>query len=322
MMAAESPVILCAGYANWDIVLQVDALPDTDHAAALQHRHETLGGSAANTALGLETLGTNTALLARVGTDIQGQQITDTLSGHGVTSFVKETEDPTNTVFCLAATGNDPQYLVDLHGHAGITSADVPRETWNAVNHVHVTSFDPDLAGIVAEEAASDGKSVSFNPTQDYELHEFPRAVNAADLLIVNDTEYRFLLDRYDVPELVSNGSTIVRTHGSDGATVTTPTVTTDHEGYRVDAADVVDPVGAGDSFVAALLNEWLESPVSPHHPGTHARPTDKRIWTQLVATANAAGAYAVLHEGPPTGLDGDAIADIVSGTHPTNAVQ
>lgn len=318
MMAGQPPPVLCAGFANWDVVLGLDELPDTDLSSSLHSRTEKIGGSASNTALTMESLGTSTGLLARVGTDPYGKRITEILNRNDVDTFLKETEDPTNTVFCIAADGNDPQYLADLHGHAGINASDVPERSWDAVKHVHLTSFHPELAGELAETASAEGKTVSFNPTQDFDKQTFRKAVHASDLLIVNDTEYRFIIDRYDVPELIGDGKTIVRTHGSDGVTAITPDFTVGHDGFPVEAGEIVDPIGAGDSFVAALLSEWVDSPVSPHTTDDQTEDERAQEWVQLLATGNAAGARAVLQKGAPTEFSKHVLDEIVDGTSPT----
>lgn len=316
-MAGQNPEILCVGFANWDVVLRVDELPDTDLSTSLNGRNETLGGSAANTAVGIESLGADTALLSRIGTDTNGSRVKDTVTSNGVTAAFQETDAPTNTIYCVVADGHDPQYLSDVPGPGDLSVDDVPDLMWAGVNHVHLTSFDPELAGTIAEEAAADGKTVSFNPTQDYEDREFPRVVQAADLVIVNETETEILRERYDVPALIEDGMTLVETHGSDGATVKTRVFTVHHDGFEVTADDVVDPVGAGDSFVAALLARWISSPVSPHHV-VNGSQADATVWENLLADANAAGAYAVLQDGAPTGLSRDSINQILTGSEAT----
>ncbi len=313
-MDGKSPTVLCVGYANWDVVLTVDSLPDTDHSSSLTDRKETLGGSAANTALGIETLGTETGLLSRIGTDLNGTRVKETLSEYGVDSILKETKAPTNTVYCIVSSGKDPQYLVDLHDHANITWTDIPDEMWYNIEHVHVTSFDSELAGAIATKASNAGKTVSFNPTQDYEDKTFTDTVTAADLIILNDTEYEYFSTRYDVSHVIKSGTVLVQTHGSDGATVRTPTMELTHSGFPVSAEDVVDPVGAGDSFVAGLLDAWVSSTVYPNREQETPPQTPTSTWENLLAMGNAAGASAVRSDGAPTGLNSQTLRDIVTG--------
>ena len=76
--------VLCVGHVNWDVTLRVEALPSPDGEARVHERRESCGGSAANCASALATLGVETGVFGSVGADPQGRQSRRELVDAGV----------------------------------------------------------------------------------------------------------------------------------------------------------------------------------------------------------------------------------------------
>ncbi|NIS28551.1 MAG: carbohydrate kinase family protein, partial [Actinobacteria bacterium] len=76
--------MLCAGHVNWDVTLQVDALPEPDGEARITDQRRSGGGSAANAAVALAGLGVPVGLLGSVGDDEHGAALREALRERGV----------------------------------------------------------------------------------------------------------------------------------------------------------------------------------------------------------------------------------------------
>lgn len=284
---------LCVGFANLDDVQHLDgSVPEPDTHTPVTERRDRVGGSAANTALGLAAFDREAVLLSRVGDDAAGERVARTLADHGVTPALARTGD-TPRVTAQVEPGEDPRYYAYATDPPQVGVDGLDDETWDAVGHVHVTTFDREGAAEAAERASADGKTVSFNPTQGYEREAFPEAVDAADLIVVNDREAETLDDRHGL-DAVCEDTTVVVTHGADGATAHVPdrAAPVEHDGY--DAGEVADTIGAGDAFVAGFLDAWVD---------------DRGAETAL-AQGCAAGAHAVTRVGAPDELDAEAVRE------------
>jgi 5-dehydro-2-deoxygluconokinase len=217
-----------------------------------------VGGFAGNTATGLARLGVRTAILSRVGDDGHGEFVRRWLAGEGVDVRFLRTDPywPTPPTFCevwppdrfpitfyrrptapdwqlsLADFDLDEVARVPLLYATGTGLAQSPsRETTLATLKAHggTTIFDLD-----------------WRPTLWEGPEEYPalaaEAVRAADIVIGNEEEVA-------AAELEEVG-TLVLKRGERGATVFEAGAETDVPGYAV---EVVNGLGAGDAFAAAL---------------------------------------------------------------------
>ena len=284
------PSVLCAGHVNWDVVLRTDALPDPDFSADITYNHAACGGSAANTASGLASLDAEPALAGSIGDDRYGEQVVNQLSGTGIDPALVVGDAPTTVIYALVADGEDPRYFAQNTTIEQFDHEDLDSEVWESTDHLHVTSFSRASGSALAHAAREDGKTVSFNPTQEYSDTEFTPVVEAANLIVLNDREKDIFCDRHDF-DAIAEDTCIVVTHGADGSTCHVDGETITHDGYPVE--DVEDTVGAGDSYVAGFLSEWLATDES--------RTLDD--YRRALDTASACGAYAVTQSGAPDDL-------------------
>lgn len=285
-MVAESK-ILCAGHVNWDVVLHTTGVPEPDYSEDVMSETMKCGGSATNTALGLSSLGCDVAMLGSIGDDEYGQRIESFLDDAGVEPVLKRGEIPTTVIRAIVTDDADPRYFGKDLDLGAFSHTDVSTDTWAETDHVHVTSFDAEMGGEIAQAAKSDGKTVSFNPSQGYKKAEFPDVVDAADVIFLNEREADMFRRRYDF-EAAQNDACLVITHGAAGSTAYTPHGVVTHSGFESES--LADTIGAGDSFVAGFLQEWLAD--------------DPPNLDEALAMANACGANAVTKVGAPRQLD------------------
>ena len=259
-MAEQGPFVL-VGEALVDIVVPVEG----EHTDAP-------GGSPLNVAVGLSRLGLDTVLVTELGDDDYGRLVRDHVVGSGVRldegSVVPGRR--TSTATAHLDEHNAASYDFDLSWTLG------PRRLPSGARGLHVgsigASLRPGRDAVVSllDQAAAAGVFVSYDPNaRPVFLPPAPQAWDDmtqvaahADLVKMSDEDVHAFAPSSSPAEvaehLLGNGRTrlVVVTHGGRGA-----------EAYTRDGAvmvpsprvEVVDTVGAGDSFMGALIAVTLE---------------------------------------------------------------
>jgi fructokinase len=230
------------------------------------------GGSPANVAVGLSRLGVPARMLARLGSDFLGVRLRRHLESNGVEmDHVVAAAEPSS----LAIVDVSPEGVADYDFRIDGT-ADwqwTPGELDGALDdvialHSGSLALTQEPGATVLRELMAKARAtatVSFDPNMRPRLMGSPAAVlpgvlellQVADLVKVSDEDLRWLLP--DTPpgavldEWLSRGPALVAiTLGGEGVLAGTAAgVRTSMPGRAV---EVIDTVGAGDSFSAALL--------------------------------------------------------------------
>lgn len=236
-----------------------------------------IGGSPFNVAVGLARLGRRAALLAGVSTDPFGARLASTLEAEGVeTRFLARLPNPTTLAVVALGENGEPRYA--FHGHEAADRSlsrthlpDLPE----AVSCLHFGSFSlvveptADTLAILAERERG-RRFISLDPNVRTNVEPDPvrwrstieRFARTADLVKLSEEDLGHLDPEAEPDHLarawIDGGARIVvLTRGARGAVLWTGTHRIDHPGLGV---EVVDTVGAGDAFQAALLTALDET--------------------------------------------------------------
>jgi fructokinase len=234
--------------------------------------HEHVGGSPANVAVGLARLGHEVTLATMLGRDEKGTRILSLLTGEGVALThdslgARSTSVATST---LDATGR-ATYSFDLTWEL---KQDQPLE---GLGHVHTGSIaatlEPGATAVLGTlQRARAGATTSYDPNARPALMGDPQDVRAkiealvglSDVVKASDEDITWLYGDVPLPEILRlwgllGPALIVLTRGDKGALMG---LTHTGELASVDApvVEVVDTVGAGDSFMAGLLSGLLDA--------------------------------------------------------------
>ncbi|MDY7089021.1 MAG: sugar kinase [Actinomycetota bacterium] len=263
-----------------------------------------IGGAESNVAMGVARLGGEATWLGRVGPDATGELITSRVTAAGVRTLAVTDDAFTGLMVRHRRSGEFAQ--VDYHraGSAGsrLSPADVPAHELQGASIVHVTGITPALSGTAraavfqsVETAKAAGVAVSLDVNFRAKLwSRFDAApvlrdlVKRADIVFASPGEAALFVDPDDVPgNLAALGpAEVIVKDGGKGCTALIGGVRLSRAALPV---TVVDPVGAGDAFVAGYLADRLAG----------ASPEER------LATAIATGAFAVTVpgdcEGAPT---------------------
>lgn len=263
----------------------------------------SIGGAESNVAIGVSRLGGDATWLGRIGPDATGDLIERRLRSEGVRTLAIRDDAFTGLMVRYRRTGE--RLHVDYHraGSAGsrLIPNDLPAAEIESAAVLHVTGITPALSDsarqavfAAADTARSAGVTVSVDVNYRSKLwSRFDAApvlrelVSRADLVFAGPDEAALVLgpDTAPVDGLAALGpAEVVVKDGPRGCTaliggerLTVPALTVTE----------VDPVGAGDAFVAGYLADRLAG----------AKPADR------LRTAIAAGAYAVTVPGDCEGL-------------------
>jgi len=238
----------------------------TDTAAAVSL---TAGGSAANTAAWLASVGVPVTLVGVVGADAAGAQRLAELAEAGVDCAVRRAPGrATGTVVVLSESG-ERTMLCDRGANALLSTVDIDAALDSAAGAVHLhlsgyALFDEAsrVAGRHALAAArSRGLSTSVDaasagPLRRVGARAFLDWVRGVDLLLANADEAVALTGSADPERLAGYARHAIVKRGSEGAGWATSGAGT--RWVAAQPATVRDVTGAGDAFAAGLLSAWL----------------------------------------------------------------
>jgi sugar/nucleoside kinase (ribokinase family) len=254
-----------------DAALDLVALPDgpIPHGGDVRAKMRLAsGGSGANTALWLASLGAEPTLIARIGNDPGGRLLRAELEAAGVRcAFAVDERAATCCVVVLVDPDGQRSMLADRGANARFSPADIDREVLAGASHLHLSGYvllDPTsrpagLAALAGAKAA--GLTTSVDP-QAASLITDPAAflddVRGVDLLLPNTEELVALTGSPDplaAKELLATVGAVAVTAGLNGASwVDADGVTT----VPAESVECVDSTGAGDAFDAGVLSSWL----------------------------------------------------------------
>ena len=295
--AAPALEVLTVGRVGVDLYPEQSGVP----LAAVRSFAKTLGGTATNVAVGAARFGRRSAVLTKVGPDPFGQYVREALAGFGVDPRYVGTAEGllTPVVFCELRPPEDPPllfYRLPVAPDLTLTADDVPWDVVREVPLLWVTgtgvSVEParttqlDMLAARGRPAPGSGRHTvldldwrpMFWPSPGDARREYDRMLDSVTVAVGNRAEVEVAVGTADPAEaarrLLDRGVELVLVkQGADGVLVATAGGTATVAPRRV---DVVNGLGAGDAFGAALVHGLLAG------------------WdpVRTAELANAAGAY------------------------------
>ncbi|WP_027348836.1 carbohydrate kinase family protein [Halotalea alkalilenta] len=302
-------MFLICGEALFDFFAQ----PDADDTAARVAFEAVAGGSPFNVAVGLARLERDAALLTGMSTDFLGQRLCRVLEREGVdTRYLVRLDDATTLAMVALSPNGSPQYAF-YHQHGAdraLTLRDLP-ELADDVSAIHVGSYSlvvsptaETLGALIEQEGAQRLVSLDPNvrlkiePDLDRWREQIGYFAQHADLIKVSEEDLVSLYDDADGEQVVrrwlaARTSLVLVTRGERGVTVFTG-----KERYTLGTqpVEVVDAVGAGDTFQAAVLC-WLDEQGKASREGVAG--LERSEIERMVAFANAAAGITCTRRGP-----------------------
>lgn len=300
--------VLVIGEALVDIVHRSDGRID-----------EAPGGSPANVALALGRLGDSPRLLTQLGDDAHGRRVREWLEESNVEIVAAPAPRTATATAHLDASGS-ARYEFDitwaLDSTTGVSAdgvsivhtgsiaallapgADAVRSILTALRESSLITYDPNVRPALL-------------PDRDRARRDIESFVALADLVKASDEDLAWLYPDSDPLEvawawLKTGPAVVVVTTGAGGAFAVSRQGVAHVRGLRV---DVVDTVGAGDTFMSALIHGLLQTGLN----GATARDGLRSIGTEAVTSLLALSARAAAITVSRPGADPPRLAELLA---------
>ncbi|MBM7662950.1 fructokinase [Bacillus mesophilus] len=232
------------------------------------------GGAPANVAVGVARLGATSTFVGKVGDDVLGRFLKDTLEDYKVKTsrMILSSEAKTGVVFVTNAENGERSFEFYIYPSADqfLRDSELVKEDFTTHKILHIGSIsminqpakDATLAAVAL--AKENGMLISYDPNLRLGLWKSEQAAREtiismlpqADLLKLSEEELEFLTGEKDIQAGVQqlkdyNIPLIFITLGAEGSHIFTANGHTHVPAMKVQA---IDTTGAGDAFVSGLL--------------------------------------------------------------------
>jgi sugar/nucleoside kinase (ribokinase family) len=260
--------VLVAGEINPDLILAGDVLPEFGQVEKLIDSYTlAIGSSSAILACGAARLGLKVAFIGVCGDDIFGHFMLDEMQKRDVdvSNVIVRTGKRTGISIILNREA-DRAILTYLGAITDLLASDIPDDLLRQARHLHVASYflqtklQPDLPALF-RRARSLGLTTSldtnYDPTEKW--RGFDELLSTSDIFFPNKTEALSITGAENIEsaarQLAGKSELVAIKLGADGAmlqqdekTIFAPSI----------AVNVIDTIGAGDSFDAGFLYGYL----------------------------------------------------------------
>ncbi|SEQ28656.1 carbohydrate kinase [Arthrobacter sp. OV608] len=263
------------------------------------------GGSPANVAYGLGRLGVGTGLLTSLGADRRGDALEEHLTGAGVTLLPgSRSLEKTSTATATIASDGSAGYAFDIAWD--VEPPDLAHTPPKVLHTGSIASFLSPGAGKVKAilQQLQDACTITYDPnirpallgTHAQARGTFEELVHLTNVVKLSDDDAAWLYPEKTLEETASHlldlgADLAVITRGSSGSLLATPSASLSIPAAKTSVADTI---GAGDSYMSALILGLLTRGAGGLAPS---------VLDQLGRTAAAAAAITVSRAGarPPT---------------------
>jgi len=230
---------------------------------------EHVGGSPANVALGLGRRGIDVLLITAIGRDRRGESVARHLEASGV-RLAAESFAADRTSVATAHIGPDgsAEYVFDITWRLPAT---LPSSRPAVIHTGSIAAFlEPGATAVRRYLRDSEGAAINFDPnirpalvgSHAEAVATFEETAALATLVKLSDEDAEWLYPRRNVTEVVDGVLTLgpqvaVVTRGGAGSLLATSRFSLEVPSDRV---QVVDTIGAGDTYMASLVASVLRN--------------------------------------------------------------
>ena len=268
------------------------------------------GGAPANVAVGLARLGVSAGFVGKVGADPFGEFLRRTLDEAGVDTQFLRLASGARTTLAFVAARSDGHKDICFYRNPGadtlLTADEINRDYLSAARLFHFGSVS--LSRSPAREATlhaarlarQAGLLISYDPNWRPTLWadeieakgRIWEAMSLAHIVHCAEEEWEFITGASDLQAgarkiLQAGPELVVVTQGERGCYYDNGDSRGEAPGFQV---AVLDPLGAGDAFVAGLLSQLIYAPSAKQLSDDQLR--------KIMAYANAAGALTCTRRG------------------------
>ena len=257
-------LIVVVGSLNMDFVARVERLPLPGETVLGGGFRTIPGGKGANQACAAGRLGGRVRMVGRVGDDVFGEQLRDSLRTAGVdVQAVRSTDaTPSGVALIFVAAHGENQIVVAAGANGALTAVDVETLLGESGGGYLLLQLETPIETVAAAAAIGRGlgMTVILDPAP---ARALPAALlSCVDILTPNETEALVLLGRREVTVSLDQApdvaralrdlgvGTVILKLGEHGAFLSSASA---HQHFAAPRVDAVDATAAGDTFNGAL---------------------------------------------------------------------
>lgn len=262
--------LLVAGEINPDLILTGDIAPVFGQTEKLaKDATLTIGSSSVICACGAARLGLKVAFTGICGDDLFGEFMLEAMTSRSVNVDAVRVDPGEKTGLSVILNRESDRAILTYPGLIGaLTGRDIPNSLLESARHLHVgslflqTGLRPDLPGLF-DRAHALGLTISLDANWDPagKWEGFETLLKNVDIFFANEVEIMAISNEKTLEKAAASLALqclmVVIKRGADGAMAQCG-----REVFQAPAlsVEVVDTVGAGDSFDAGFLYGWLQS--------------------------------------------------------------
>jgi len=263
--------VIVVGELNVDLILNdIDGFPEIQKEKLASQLTLTLGSSSAIFASNLSSLNTSVSFIGKIGQDSFGEKVLDSLKEKNVNTDFIVIDDALKTGVTVALNYDQERAMVTHPGamtELGVD--DITDEQLAEAKHLHFSSYflQPKIANdlhILMKRAKDLGLTTSLDPQWDpdekWEM-DLEKILPHVDVFLPNELELMHLSGTEDweksVRQLSNFGNNIIVKLGSKGSAYLENGQIKQVKPYQNN--NVVDAIGAGDSFNAGFIRKFIE---------------------------------------------------------------
>lgn len=269
---SASPVV-CAGVVVADhLCTPISHLPVAGELIKADELVLNIGGCATNAAVVLAKLGIKASVCGRVGDDVFGRFVAETLRGHGLdtsTLFI-DPERATSQTLIINVKGEDRRFVHAFGANAGLTATDLdavlntPRRILYLGGYLILPGLDPDALAQRFAAARKAGVTTVLDvavPGPGDHLSKLRPVLAETDVFLPNTDEAAVILGESDpVRQALAfrelGARRVVITQGDRGAIAISDTLQVRLGTYPI---TFIDGSGGGDAFDAGYIAGLLD---------------------------------------------------------------
>lgn len=264
--------VVAIGELNVDLILnRIQGEPQVGKEIFAEDMILTLGSSTAIFAANIACLGSKTGFVGMIGKDIFGSLVEKSLSEKGVDTSMLIKSDKSSTGATICLNYNEDRANVTYQGAMDIMSfEDIDKTIFNKTKHIHLSSvfmqsgIKRDLLEILKyakQNNVTTSLDTQWDPNEKWDMN-YEEILPYVNIFLPNETELKFLTQSETLEEAIKKIEPFINVcvvkRGRKGSILLQKGL----EPVEIDAClndQVVDAIGAGDSFNAGFIHAFVK---------------------------------------------------------------
>jgi sugar/nucleoside kinase (ribokinase family) len=270
-MSRKKLDVLAVGELNVDLILNnIEGFPVIGKEIIAENMNMTLGSSTAIFAANLSSLGTQVGFLGKIGNDAFGDLVAKSLIDKGIDTSYLILDSKAATGATIVLNYSEDRAMVTYPGAMDtLTLADISDEALMSAKHMHFSScfLQAGMKNSIMElfsKAKNLGLTTSldtqWDPSEKWEF-DYKAILPYVDIFLPNETELLLIAGEDNIKDalkkLSPHAQTIVVKRGSKGSLLM-PSLGDIIEKPAYLNKNVVDAIGAGDSFNSGFIHKFV----------------------------------------------------------------